>query len=47
MAETHLPIGIGDSIVQGRFIASHEAFVREFPNVQGLSDKMFKMTLER
>jgi hypothetical protein len=46
MAETPLPIGIGDSIVQGRFIASHEAFVREFPNLQGLSDKMFKMTLE-
>ena len=47
MAETPLPIGVGDSIVQGRFIATYEAFLREFPEILRLFNKMFDLTLER
>jgi hypothetical protein len=47
MADTSLPIGVGDTIVQRRFIATHEAFLREFPEILSLFNKMFALTLER
>jgi hypothetical protein len=46
MAET-LPFGVGDSKAQRRFIATHEAFLREFPEILSLFNKMFALTLER
>src|SRR6185437_4571093 len=47
MCEHPLPIGIGDREVQQRFIATHEVFLREFPDMRALADKMFDLTLER
>jgi len=47
MAERALPISVGDSRVQGRFIATHEAFLREFPEILDLFNKMFELTLQR
>jgi len=41
-----LPIGVGDREAQKRFIASHEAFLREFPEIRTLFDRVFTLTLE-
>jgi len=46
VAEQPLPISIGDMAVQKRFISTHEGFLREFPEIQKLADKMFALTLE-
>lgn len=47
MADASLPIGVGDSAVQKRFIEEHEAFLREFPDILRLFNQMFSLTLER
>lgn len=46
MVEQPLPISVGDLAVQKRFINSHQGFLREFPEIQKLADKMFALTLE-
>ncbi|MFZ3256273.1 MAG: DUF5677 domain-containing protein, partial [Candidatus Acidiferrales bacterium] len=46
MAKQPLPISVGDLAVQKRFINTHEGFLREFPEIQKLADKMFALTLE-
>jgi hypothetical protein len=45
-ALAELPISVGDITVQKRFISTHEGFLREFPEIQKLADKMFALTLE-
>ncbi|MGB8786819.1 MAG: DUF5677 domain-containing protein [Candidatus Acidiferrales bacterium] len=46
MSEQALPVSIGDVEAQKRFIAAHEAFLREFPEIKALADKMFRLTIE-
>ena len=47
MAENPLPISVGDPSVQMRFIATHQAFLKEFPELKALAEKMFRLTLDR
>jgi hypothetical protein len=47
MSAHPLPTGVGDREVQQRFIAAHQAFLQEFPEVLSLADKIFKLTLGR
>jgi hypothetical protein len=46
MVENPLPISVGDAEAQKRFIATHETFLREFPEIQTLVNAMFTRALE-
>lgn len=47
MSDHHLPISIGDVNAQKRFIARHQAFLREFPEIKALADKIFVLSIKR
>ncbi|MGH9727711.1 MAG: DUF5677 domain-containing protein [Candidatus Acidiferrales bacterium] len=47
MAEKPLPVSVGDSLVQKRFINAHQAFLTEFPELKALANKMFRLTIDR
>lgn len=42
-----LPVIVGDGQLQKNFIANHEGFLREFPKIKALTDKMFMLVLEK
>lgn len=42
-----LPVSVGDGQLQKNFIANHEGFLREFPEIKALTDKMFTLVLEK
>jgi len=47
MNQNHIPVIVGDGEAQKRFITTHEAFLREFPEIQALFGKMIHLTLAR
>jgi hypothetical protein len=47
MTQNPLPVRVGDVEAQKRFIAAHEAFLREFPEIDALRLKMFNMARKK